>query len=95
MSQWLYDSHGIPIVFISGDNVFTKGGRFLGRLDNGEVWHGRYAGEIVRGDRLLYKSGKGSVTRGTPGTPGSPGIPGMPGSKGSISLPSGYSDVKL
>ena len=93
MAQWLYDSHGRPIAFVKEDKVFSRGGSFIGRLDGVEVWHGRYKGEIVRGDRLLYKTGKGSVVRGTPGTPGTPGIPGTPGSKGSINMPSGYRNI--
>ncbi len=96
MAQWLYDSGGHPIAFISGDDkVFSRRGRFVGRLDGNEVWHGRYKGEIVRGDMFLYKHGKGSVVRGTPGTPGTPGIPGVPGSRGSRGLPAGYNDVQL
>lgn len=95
MARWLYNSRGKPIAFIEDDKVFSRSGRFIGRLDGQEVWHGSYKGEIVRGDRFLYKTTKGSVIRGTPGTPGIPGIPGMPGSKGSIALPAGYRDVDL
>lgn len=76
------------------DKIFSRRGTFIGRLDGDEVWHGRYKGEIVRENRLLYKLGKGSIIRGTPGIPGRPGIPGIPGSIGSISV-SGYRDVEL
>ncbi|GAB2889013.1 hypothetical protein GCM10027046_16820 [Uliginosibacterium flavum] len=95
MATWLFDSQGHPIVFVKDDKVFSGNGRFIGRLDDDEVWHGRYKGEIVKGDRFLYKTSKGSVIRGTPGTPGIPGIPGRPGSKSTISVPSGYRDVIL
>lgn len=95
MAQWLFDSSGTPIAFINGDKVFSESGSFIGRLDGDEIWHGEYKGEIVKGDRLLYKTSKGSVIRGMPGTPGIPGIPGTPGSKGSIGLPGGYRDVDL
>lgn len=95
MAQWLFDSTGRPIVFIKDDKVFSRSGRFIGSLDGNEVWHGSYKGEIVKGDRFLYKTTKGSVIRGTPGTPGTPGIPGIPGAKAGISMPSGYRDVDL
>jgi hypothetical protein len=95
MARWLYDSQGHPIAFVSRENVFSWSGRFIGKLDGNEIWHGRYKGEIVREDRFLYKLTKGSVIRGTPGTPGTPGIPGIPGSKGAIGMPAGYRDVDL
>lgn len=95
MAKWLFDSSGHPIVFVKDDKLFSKSGRFVGRLDGDEVWHGRYKGEIVREDRFLYKNSKGSVIRGMPGIPGTPGIPGIPGSKGAIGMPSGYRDVEF
>jgi hypothetical protein len=76
MARWLYDSKGRPIAFVSGENVFSRGGRFIGKLAGDEIWHGRYKGEIVRDDRFLYGLTKGSVVRSTPGTPGIPGLPG-------------------
>jgi hypothetical protein len=94
MAKWLFDSAGIPIAFINDGKVFSGSGLFLGRLEGSEIWHGSYRGEIMEGDRLLYKINRSSITRGTPGTPGTPGIPGTPGSRGSISLPSGYRDVQ-
>jgi hypothetical protein len=95
MSTWLFDSHGHPIAFVSGTNVFARSGAFIGRLEGGEVWRGRYVGEIVRDSRLLYNTSKGSTVRGTPGTPGTPGMPGLPGSRGGIGMPGGYRDVDL
>ncbi|WP_369333681.1 4-fold beta flower protein [Corallococcus carmarthensis] len=96
MAQWLYNSSGQPVAFVSGgDKVFSHSGQFIGRLDKDEVWHGAYKGEVVQGDLFLYKNGKGSTMRGTPGTPGTPGIPGRPGTRGARGLPFGYSDVDL
>jgi hypothetical protein len=95
MSQWLYNAKGRPVAFVSGDCVYSRRGRFVGRLEGSEVWHGRYKGEIVQDDRFLYDRSKGSVVRGTPGTPGSPGVPGMPGNTGAIGLTSRYRDVEL
>lgn len=93
MAEWLYSSRGEPIVFIKDSKVFTRNGRFVGRLEGNEVWHGRYKGEILQNNRFLYNTSKGSIIKGTPGTPGSPGIPGIPGSRGSIGLPGGYRDI--
>ena len=95
MATWLYNSRGIPIAFISGDNVFSRNGRFVGCLDAGEVWNGSYRGEIVSGDRFLFRRGKSSVIRGMPGIPGTPGIPGIPGTRGAQGLPGGFGDVEL
>lgn len=95
MATWLYNSSGTPVAFIRDDKVFSRHGHFVGRLDGSEVWHGSYKGEIVRGDRFLYNTRKGSVIRGTPGIPGMPGIPGLPGMKAAIALPAGYRDVGL
>lgn len=95
MARWLYNSGGRPIAFISDDKVFLRSGRFMGRLDGNEVWHGSYKGEIVGDDRLLYKVNKNVAIRGTPGLPGMPGIPGIPGSKGGIAPPAGYRDLDV
>ena len=92
MSRWLFDSHGSPVAFISGSNVFSRDGRFVGKLDGDEVWNGRYVGEIRSTDRFLRRrTGKG-VIRGMPGIPGTPGIPGLPGSRGGIGMPGNYED---
>lgn len=95
MTKWLYNSSGRPIAFVVDDKVFSGSGSFIGRLDGNEVWHGSYKGEIVNDNRLLYKTTKGAVIRGTPGTPGTPGIPGTPGSISSIALPVGYRNVSV
>jgi hypothetical protein len=93
MARWLFSSTGCPRAFVHEDKVFLRSGRFLGRLDGNEVWHGRYRGEIVRGDLLLYKKGKGGLSRGTQGTPARPGIPRTPANRPSRSLPGGYRNI--
>lgn len=96
MSQWLYNSEGKPIAFISGeDNVFSKSGSFLGKLYENELWHGAYMGQIVKGHLLLTKQGKSSVRRAIPAIPASPGIPAIPATRGAVALPTGYIDIKL
>ncbi len=93
MAKWLYSSRGHPIAFIQGtDQIFSDRGVFIGYLEGNEVWHGSYKGEIVNGDMLLKKQGKGAVSKGRSGTPGSPGIPGKPGSRGISGAP-GYDDL--
>lgn len=95
MATWLHNSSGTPVAFISDGKVISRYGRFIGRLDRNEIWHGCYKGEIVRGDRFLYNTRKGSSVRGIPGIPGIPAIPGLPGMKGPIALPASYRDVDL
>ena len=95
MANWLYNSNGRPIAFIKNDKVFSRSGKFIGRLRGTEVWHGSYKGEILRSNRFLFKTAKGSVTHATPATPPTPAIPATPPSKPSISLPAGYRDVEV
>jgi hypothetical protein len=95
MASWLYDSHGRPVAFLSGKDVFSRRGKWLGELEGKEVWKGKYIGEIVKGDYLLARHGHPHSVKGTPGTPGTPGIPGIPGTRGSSGLPAGYSDIEL
>ena len=95
MAEWFFDSGGSPIAFVSGDNVFSRSGQFVGRLEDGEVWNGHYVGEIVNGDRFLHKYGRSPVIQGMPGLPPSPGMPGLPGSRGAIGLLGGYTDVEI
>jgi hypothetical protein len=56
MASWLFNSSGIPIAFVDGNNVFSAVGEFVGRLDGNEVWNGGYIGEIVRDVYLLHKT---------------------------------------
>ena len=95
MTRWLYSSRGEPIAFVNGEDVFSSSGRYVGRLDGNEVWHGRYIGEVVDDDRFLRRRGKGGVDRGRGGIPGSPGVPGRPGNKGGHGLPGSYEDIEL
>ena len=97
MTRWLYSSRGEPIAFVHGEYVFSSTGRFVGRIDGTEVWHGNYIGEIVDDDRFLRRRGTGkeNVNRGRGGTPGSPGVPGRPGNKGGHGLAGNFADVDL
>jgi hypothetical protein len=90
-----YDSRGQGIAFISGDTVFTKTGKFLGKLEGNEVWNNSYVGEIIEDDRLVFKTMHPLELIGLPGLPSLPGLPGLPGVKGPILLPIGYADLEL
>jgi len=95
MAKWFFDSNGTPIVFLRGNKVFSKSGDYIGRLKGNEVWHGSYKGEIVKGNRFLYRTTKGSVVHSPPSTPAGTSTPSSPSSKPGIALPSGYRDVQL
>lgn len=95
MAKWLFDSNGTPIVFLKGDKVFSQSGNYVGLLKGNEVWHGSYKGEIVKGNRFLYKTAKCAVSHSTPSTPAGTSTPSTPASKPGIILPSGYRDVQV
>ena len=52
----LYTKNGRPLQQ-SGDKLYSRSGRYLGRIQNGKVYDpsGRYAGTIVD-DRVVYRS---------------------------------------
>ena len=61
----LYTKNGRPLQR-SGDNLYSRSGRYLGRVRNGKVYDpdGKYAGTIV-GDRVVDRSADGA-TIGSP-----------------------------
>lgn len=63
----LYTKNGRPLQR-SGDNLYSRSGRYLGRIRNGKVYDpsGRYAGTIA-GDRVVYR-GTDSASAGSPST---------------------------
>lgn len=96
MVRWLYNSDGDPVAFISGENVFSPQGNFVGKLyPDQQVWNGEYVGEIYAEDRLIYNAVRLHGTRSLPGLPGLPIFSGEPSYKGPFSLPQGYHDVDL
>ncbi len=95
MARWLFNSDGDPIAFISGANVFTRRGDFLGKLyEDKTVWNGDYVGELYADDRLIYDARKLKGSRGIPGMPGLPDFIGEPPFKGPMTLPLGFRDVE-
>ncbi len=96
MARWLYNSDGDPIAFISGQNVFTRWGSFLGRLyEDNTVWNGEYVGELFAGDRLIYDERRLHGSRGITGLPGLPEFIGEPEYRGALTLPLGFNDVRI
>ena len=96
MAKWLFDSKGKPIAFVADDKAFSTKGHFIGRLEeNQEIWHGRYRGEIVEGDRLLYDRRKRRGARSRSAVPRPPAKPARPANKRPIRVPTGYRDVEL
>ncbi len=96
MARWLYNSDGDPVAFVSGENVFSRRGDFVGKLyPDQQVWNGDYIGELFADDRLIYNAIRLHGTRSLPGLPGLPGHVGEPPYKGPCTLPQGYHDVNI
>lgn len=93
--KWLYDSHGSPLGFIAGKDVFLASGLYFGKIDGTEVWHGRYRGEIVGGDRLLRRRDRPSTTRPHGGHPATPSVPVLKPRAKRLSLPDGFDDISM
>lgn len=96
MVEWLFNSKGHPIAFVFGENVYSKGKRYIGFLQGNSVWYGSYKGEIIYGERLLYDTSKSSL-RGPMPLSSRPSVPSpqSPSSRGEISLPSGFRDIEF
>src|SRR3954447_26588725 len=97
--QYLYNSDGYHIAnFVNGE-LYTPAGHNIGHyLSRERIFidmHGRYLGEIVRNDRLLYNlsSRYRSTTFSANATRSSVGNYGDPGKQNNIGHFSGYEDV--
>lgn len=51
--HWLYSSKGIPIAFLSDNNVYSATGKFLGCLDGKYVVGTEYVGELYEGNHFV------------------------------------------
>jgi hypothetical protein len=59
--RWLFDSQGRPIAFVHGCGVTSRRGRLAGNLFGSELRRDQtYCGEIVAGNRLLFRQVRGS-----------------------------------
>lgn len=97
--DFLFDSKGRHIANHVGDQLHAPRGKNIGHfLSQEEIFidmRGRYLGEIIHGDRLLYQrsSPYRSVNFGNYGNYGNVGNYGNPGKRGSIGVPGGFTDV--
>lgn len=99
--EFLFDSKGHNIANFVDGQLHALNGRNIGHfLKVEEIFidmHGRYLGEIVQTNRLLYNihSSYRAMNFGLYGNYGNVGNYGNPGNYGVIGLPGGYKDVVL
>lgn len=97
--KFIFNSHGQHIANLIGDQLHAPSGQNIGHLVKNQGifidMQGRYLGEIVAGDRLMYNrsSGYQSTNFGNYGDYGNAGNYGNPGNAGSIGGVGGYDDV--
>jgi len=96
---YLFDSHGRHIANLVGNGLHAPTGENIGHfVDSASVFvdmSGRYLGEIINKDRLMYNrmSGYQSTNFGSYGNAGNAGNYGNPGNGGSVAGWAGYEDV--
>ena len=99
--EYLFDSKGKHIANVVNGHLYTPSGQNIGHfLSNEKIFidmHGKYMGEIVHNNRLLYNmtSPYRGMNYGLYGNFGNIGNYGNPGSYGSIGILGGYRDVEL
>ena len=99
--DYLFDSKGRHIANLRNGQLHAPSGRNIGHyLDAHDIFidmSGRYLGEVVLENRLLYRTNSThqSVSYGNYGNYGNIGNYGNPGSYGSIGMIAGFVDVPL
>jgi hypothetical protein len=99
--KYLFNSRGQHIANFVNDQLHAPTGQNIGHyMENEKIFidmQGRYLGEIVCEDRLLYNNSSSyrSVNFGSYGNYGNVGNYGNPGNYGSIGMLGGYRDVDL
>lgn len=99
--KYLFDSNGQHIATLVKGRLYAPSGENIGHyMEREEIFinmSGRYLGEIIKEDRLMYKTNSPyrTVSFGSYGNYGSIGNYGNPGNHGSIGLLSGYKDIPL
>lgn len=97
--QYLFDSQGRNIANFVNGQLHAPTGQNIGHYLQGQSifidMRGRYLGEIVFKNRLMYRqsSPHRSVNYGNYGNYGNVGNYGNPGNYGSIGRPAGFADV--
>ncbi len=98
--KYLFNSRGEHIANLIGDQLHAPSGRNIGhRIEAQGIFidmQGRYLGEIVQNNRLMYNhsSGYQSTNFGSYGDYGNAGNYGNPGNVGDIGSIAGYRDVE-
>lgn len=98
--EYLFNSKGKHIANFVNGHLYAPTGNNVGHyIESGGIFinmNGRYLGEIVQKNRLMYKrtSPYKSTNYGNRGSYGSVGNYGSPGSRGSIGTLSGYIDIE-
>src|SRR5262249_7970918 len=102
LTEWLFDSKGQPIAFRAHGLIISRTGRPIGDIRSYEpgqldYWKNTYVGEVVDGNRFLFREGMYSNDRGPMWQPkhGLPRVPTVPTAIAAISLPSGFRDVEV
>jgi hypothetical protein len=96
---YLFDSRGQHIANLVRNQLHAPTGENVGHyLESQKIFidmHGRYLGEIVSKDRLMYNqhSPYRSTNYGSHGNYGNVGNYGNPGNRGAIGTMSGFADV--
>ena len=97
--DFLFDAAGLHIANRVGDQLHAPSGPNIGHWRETEKifidMSGRYLGEIVGNDRLMYRSNSPyrSTNFGNYGNRGNAGNYGNPGRRGSIGSVGGFTDV--
>lgn len=99
--QYLFDSKGKHIANFVNGQLYAPTGQNIGHyMKKQEIFidmSGRYLGEIVMRDRLMFKlsSPYRSMSFGSYGNYGNIGNYGNPGNHGSVGIIGGYRDIEL
>ena len=97
--DYLFDSRGKHIANLVNGQLHAPTGQNIGHLVKGQNifidMHGKYMGEIVLKNRLMYQTSSPyrSVNYGNYGNYGNVGNYGNPGNYGSIGSLAGFSDL--
>lgn len=99
--KYLFNSHGKHIANFAGGQLHSTNGKNIGHyLENYKVFidmKGKYLGEIVFENRLLYNTQNGfqGTNFGVYGNYGNIGNYGNPGNIGSIGSISGFRNIEI
>jgi hypothetical protein len=98
--EYIFDSAGTHIANRVGDQLHAPAGLNVGHWrENEKIFigmNGRYLGEIVAGDRLMFRTNSSyrSTNFGVYGNYGNAGNYGNPGRRGNIGAVAGFTEVE-